>query len=399
MLTGLCLVYLAFYSGRVIDKPGIFKPSTNDHYNFIDVNEILMWVGNNGDGSHDPVSGFSGFSWPGGKFAKKKAVSREGLMWGCIADGDTLVNGNNHYQGLQAGKILSSGAVDDPQNPRYRVYKLLRNWESLPPGQERDIYQRDYNEWPVEDGAPWVDTDHNGIFTRGIDQPEFAGDQVLWYVANDLDSSRAVTLSGMTGLEIQTTVYGFNTVHFLKDVVFKKYLIINKSNSHLDEMYIGYWSDDDLGDPDDDFCGCDTMLNLGYTYNKDNQDGSGSKHTYGTSPPAVGHMFVQGPVVSSLETDSAKFLNRWQKGFRNLSMSAFLIFYFSWWSDPYPPPKPHCTEIYHYLKGLAWNGNTLLDPHTSRPTTFFVPGDPVTGEGWYEGEGWPETQYWFLGDR
>ena len=37
-------------------------------------------------------------------------------------------------------------------------------------------------------------------------------------------------------------------------------------------MYLSYWTDDDLGNANDDYVGCDTLLNLGYTYNGDNND-------------------------------------------------------------------------------------------------------------------------------
>ena len=52
-----------------------------------------------------------------------------------------------------------SGDADDPNLPKYRVYKILDGWENLPPGPIRDQYEQDYMEWPVQDGAPWVDVD------------------------------------------------------------------------------------------------------------------------------------------------------------------------------------------------------------------------------------------------
>ena len=43
------------------------KPTTNDDFNYIAINQILMYVSNNGDGSHDPGTDGSGFYWPGGE--------------------------------------------------------------------------------------------------------------------------------------------------------------------------------------------------------------------------------------------------------------------------------------------------------------------------------------------
>ena len=58
-----------------------------------------------------------------------------------------------------------------------------------PPGPERDQYETDYNEWPVEDGAPFNDINNDGIYTPGIDNP-YIGDETMWCVSNDLDPSR-----------------------------------------------------------------------------------------------------------------------------------------------------------------------------------------------------------------
>ena len=38
-------------------------------YDYISINEILMWIGNNGMGSHLPNGSVAGFYWPGGDSA------------------------------------------------------------------------------------------------------------------------------------------------------------------------------------------------------------------------------------------------------------------------------------------------------------------------------------------
>ena len=382
------LISLLVFAGVNPAEKTFLKPLTNDDYNFIAINEIKMWVSNNGDGSYDHTANSCGFYWPSGILAKKTAIFDDGLFWSCIAGTDTLVNGNSRFQGLQAGRILPDGTADDPNDSRYRIYKIQKYWEELQPGPERENLERDYKEWPVKDGAPWIDVDGDGIFDREVDQPDFIGDQVLWYVANDLDDKRLIEpfSSSSIGLEFQTTVFGFYSTNFLKDVVFKKYLIINKSDIRLDSMYIGYWSDDDLGNADDDYAGCDTLLNLGYTYNANNQDGTGSGITYGSAPPAVGHMFVQGPVVSASASDSAHYRNKWIRGSKNRNMNGFMLFLYYSWFEPWPPEFDY---MYNYLQGFLWNGNPITNPLTGLPTKYAVPGNPVTGDGWYEGAGWP----------
>ena len=386
----LCLFVFVFRTsafGQVnTDTDGIL---TNDHNNFISVNEIMMWLSNNGMSSHDPRNDGSGFYWPGGAQGSLTSVFSDGLVWGGIVNNQILVNGSTYRYGLQAGKILETGIPDDPNNIKYKVYKILDGWENLPPGPTRDQYEQDYIQWPMADGAPFIDVDGNGVFTAGIDKPRYIGDETLWYVSNDMDSSRTIYTYGSTpiGLEFQTTTYAFDQPNFLADAVFKKYLVINKSINTIDSMYLTYWMDDDLGEGRDDYSGCDTILNLGYTYNGDNND----EGFYGINPPAVGHLLLQGPIVSASIQDSAIFNNKWRIGYRNLPMTtfAFYINSSSIYSDPDLGVYNGTLQFYNYMNGKIWDGSPYIDPNTGQATIYPLSGDPVSASGWYEGSGWP----------
>ncbi len=383
----ICTLFFGF---NAVDKnQKTSKVLTNDHYNFISVNEIMMYISNNGDGSHSSLTDGQGLFWPGGINAAIGAVFEDGLVWGGIINNDTLCGGSTYRHGLQAGKILPNGTADNPSLPKYRVYKVLDGWESLPPGPERDQYEMDYNEWPAEDGAPFNDLDNDGVYTPGIDNP-YIGDETMWCVSNDLDPSRTMFLYGSMpmGLEVQTLVYGFDQSGFLGNTVFKKYTLINKGQDTINDMASGYWSDDDLGYANDDFTGCDVNLKLGYTYNGDNNDEGG----YGTPPPAIGHMLVQGPIVPGLASDTAYFDNEWRVGYQNLPMTDFVVHmggFHSVYQDPELGIHQGSIDIYNNMNGIAWNGSDFIDPNTGEPTRFVLSGNPVTGTGWYEGAGWP----------
>src|SRR4030042_2569586 len=84
----------------------IKKVNTNDDYKYIAVNQILMWLCNNGDGSHDPRTDGNGFYWPGGEDATLGAIFEDGLIWAGKIGREVRMNGNTHRQGLQAGKIM-----------------------------------------------------------------------------------------------------------------------------------------------------------------------------------------------------------------------------------------------------------------------------------------------------
>ena len=367
------------------NKKQLSKTNTNDFNQYIAINQIFMWVSNNGMGSHDPQTDGSGFYWPGGENATISAIYEDGLIWGAKVGREIRVNGSVYRHGLQAGKILANGEADNPNLTQYRVYKIRKGWEALPPGPRRDAYEKDYNEWPIADGAPFV-LDENGNKI-----PEFVGDEVLWCVSNDMDNTRSTYTYGTApmGLEQQMTVFGFNRTGDLGDMVFKKYTVINKGNLTLREVYLAYWSDTDLGDAGDDYTGCDTILKLGYTYNGDNND----EKYYGLNPPSVGYVFFQGPMVEGEATDSAKFLSKWRHGYKNLPMTGF-TFYINNNTSPYQDPDQGVAagsvQFYNYMTGKDKRGNQFIDPNTGLTTNIILAGDPVAGTGWYEGPvGWP----------
>jgi hypothetical protein len=78
----LSVILTSFIFLGLNDKSSLQKPLINDHYTYIAINEIKMWISNNGDGSHDPNTDGNGLYWPGGVDATKAAVFEGGLLWG-----------------------------------------------------------------------------------------------------------------------------------------------------------------------------------------------------------------------------------------------------------------------------------------------------------------------------
>ena len=356
------------------------KSTTNDDYNYVAINQFKMWIGNNGMGSHNPYTDGAGLLWPGGENASLSLTFEDGLIWGGYIGDSLYVNGSTYRQGLQAGKILSNGLADDPSLPKYRIYKIKKGWEELPPGPKKEKYQKDYEEWPGNDGAPFYDSNNDKIFTTGTDKPLFLGDEVLWCIMNDMDPSRTLFTYGSMpiGLEIQMTVYAY-THPSLNSVIFKKYIIINKSSNVIDSMNFGYWSDPDLGDGSDDYVGCDTLLNLAYCYNADNDDWG-----YGENPPAVGYLLLQGTTVKGSSSDSVRINNKWINGINDQKMTSFSADFIENISFP-PPcwPVLENSQKYNYLNGLRCDGSPYINPLDSMPTKYPFSGNPVDSTGWY----------------
>lgn len=375
------------------------KTTADDQWDFISVNNCLMWMSNNGRMAHNPNSSGSGFEWPAG--SAKYAVFTDGIIWGGLVEGAPRVGGATYNAGLQAGHILPDGLASDPADPRHRIYKIRKvdanGLAELAVQYAKYANQMriDYEEWPVEFGAPWNDKNGNGIYEPDFneflevgyddclsDTPLLPGDETVWFVSNDLKPSKVLNLYGSNpiGIELHTMVWAYSQTGPLSNMVFTKYTVINKGQNDMTQAYFSKWSDPDLGDAFDDFVGIDTTLSLGYVYN-----GLAKDEVYGV-PPAAGYDFFQGPIVDS-PGDSAVWNFGRRAGKRNLPVSTF-AFYIngsSIYADPALKEPVGTTHMYNYQLGRLWNGRRYIDPTTGNEVTICLAGDPITRDGWIDG--------------
>jgi hypothetical protein len=367
---------------------------------YMDINNISTVLRDNGTADINDQQTSAGFVFPKG--SNKTCVFESGFIWGAKVGSDPQprVGGSTYSSGLQPGKIVSPGVAEDPNLAKNRVYRVRPDYKTADLTSEvtdqglsadaiRAQYEKDWNEWPATDGAPFKDVDSNGVYDPKVDIPGVPGaDQTVWYVANDLNPTNVANLYGAQplGIECQFTVWGYSQQNALGNMIFKKYQIINKSSAKFDSMYVCQWSDPDDGNATDDFVGCDTSLSLGYCYNGQNVDA-----TYNPlPPPAVGFDFFQGPRVPSL-TDTAIFHGQRIGGYKNLPMTAF--FYFingdQFLADPTLKDLAGSTQMYNFIRGrIGLTGQLFQDP-SGNSTTFALTGDPQTNKGWIDGQQFP----------
>ncbi len=164
----------------------------------------------------------------------------------------------------------------------------------------------------------------------------------------------------------------------MRNVLFKKYIIINKGNQNIDDVYVAQFSDVDIGRAGD-FAGCDTLLNIGYCYN-----GGRFVETYGFSPPAIGYDFVQGPLIEGDENDKAIYGGKVINGMKNLSMTAYVDFTCGGNIFPWPSGE---NQWYNYFQGKLPDSSyfQVPDEFGRGSTRFTHTGNPITGEGWLDG--------------
>ncbi|MBU2446084.1 MAG: T9SS type A sorting domain-containing protein [Bacteroidetes bacterium] len=356
-------------------------------FDFININRVLMWTYNSGSGSQHPYTGGNGFYWPYDSSAGiyTTSIFADGLHIGGIINGDTVVKANMYKDiGFQPGNILPNGEPANPADSIFKIWKIRKNWKNLPPCPFRDRLEYDYNNWPIQIGAPWIDVNNDGIYTQGVDSVKFYGDETLFFVYNDFDTTTYLPnwKRRSIGLEIKTIIYGYDSTNFLGDVVFKKYQIINKGNYTINDAIISYWSDDDLGFAGDDYIGGDKNLCLGYTWNSSDSD-----YVYGNPAPSVGHFVLQSPIISGLPQDSARFNDGWKKGYKNIPISSYNPCFKN--NSLLTRDPSNTIQAYNIMNGFKNFGHSYMDPYTDQPTLFPLCGDPESGIGWYEGDGWP----------
>ncbi|HTX17100.1 MAG TPA: FlgD immunoglobulin-like domain containing protein [Bacteroidota bacterium] len=359
-------------------------------WKFFDGNTIQCTINSAGPYCDYLRTESAGLFWPKG--TNKTAVYTAGIwVIGVHHPSGALRTAVEDYlTEYQSGPILTSfntttndpSAAANPNDAKYHLYKVNKSDASLPAGQRNP----DYDNWPGDLGAPYVDVNGNGVWDPGIDQPKLYGDQELWCVYNDANVSNHLPVGGTApmGIEVQATYFGFNQPNALGNTMFVRWKIINKSDADYDSLFISMWSDIDLGDGNDDMIGCDTTRSLTYVYNGDNDDATSAG--YGTKPPADGFVFFEGPMVKGGPLDSAISEGKWKRGYKNLKATSNSAFFNTHIGDFQDPPLGNVSfaqSAYEYQNGISGTTHQpIIDPTTNLPCKYVFPGDPVTETGW-----------------
>jgi hypothetical protein len=463
----ICLLVLAGLTVSTATNPevrngggGLSKAGGDSLMTILNINNFTTFMRADGQGNHDPANS------AGGRYPRtaSTALYEDGFVWGGKTYLDAgystpssqlvRVGGQTYNQGTRQGWVVGTGSTavsTDPGHPRARIYRVRRDYKFMSKEEAaadvstlkqkligevttadiaalRAKYEQDWNEWPVDLGAPYVE--RNGqpgyqpppafnddstvapLFTPAMlisgnyDEPGIAGidpkspaDQVVWTVFNDLERSATLNLykSEPMGLEGQVTLWGYKRTDALGNLYFKRLKIINKGgvvintagdkgSFYIDSMYVSQWSDPDLGDSGDDLCGSDVALSLGFAYNGNPVDVEYRK--FNLAPPAVGYDFLQGPLVNGLAGDSAVFDLKRVYGKKNLPLTAFV--YFSAGSPISDPTLGNSAgasyestlKWWKMLRGYRPDGIGVADryypfPPGIQPGPFCLSGDPT----------------------
>jgi len=417
----------------------------------LNINNLWMWEREDGksnksasgkDGVYFP-RGTSHVIYQDGIVWGARAYIDENLTIPAPFDQPIRVMGVTYGTGCRAGWVEGFGATAvqvDKDHERARIYRIRRGWKEMSDeALNQDVadcfeipvsdvtteqiniilddYQWCWDNWPVDLGAPFIDRNGNGVYDPpppnfkvneliefGYDEPGVAGadpnlpaDMVIWNVYNDLHRSLRFA-SEPTGMEIQNTVWGYDRTDALADMYFRKVKLINKGGVeidtignkgifYLDSMYVGQWSDPDIGDSGDDLIGCDTILNLGFAYNSNAIDNK--FRSFNLSPPSVGYNILQGPIIPSLGDVAIVDFN-FRKDYKNLGITSFAyLFPGNPYADPaLPNYKTGVLRWYKMMRGYAPIDGPDVHykfPPGVKPGPFPFAGDPIVGTGYIDG--------------
>jgi hypothetical protein len=436
----LLLTNMAVANSGVPNKARTISPglamsgSLDGTYTFINVNGIASYFDWQGISAFDPSTASSGTLFPRGQVG---TIYRDGLVWGGLSrDGQSpakRVGGNTYIVGTQPGIILPNGEAEDYESlggndGLVRIYRIRSDWQSLPIEEYkldaaeifrltdtsmvtsaqiemlRAQYELDWRDWPTERGAPYYDVNDNGEYDpvrgdhgpllpvfdlqsgallEGGDYPGYAdGDQVIWFVTNDLDSERTDGLNGSPplGLEIQHTIWAYKNDPDLQSSFFRYYKIHNRSGADIDDFYVSQWSDPDVGSYSDDYVGCDSVLSLMFAYNGNSWDAE--YEALGMEPAAIGYTFLAGPARPAAG-DSAIIGNEFVRDYQNLPMTSFAYFTAGGVPavDPYFLPLDSWTrQWYNLMRGFLPTDTdepvASYQHYPSGDTKFPLNGDP-----------------------
>lgn len=206
--------------------------------------------------------------------------------------------------------------------------------------------------------APFIDVNSNGKYepTMG-DYPKIKGIAATYCVYNDKTVHTASTGQPIL-IEVHQMFYQDSITHnglLIDDVNLASFTLINRGPSSISDFVFGIYTDFDLGNHVDDFVGSDSVRNMVYVYNADDED-EGIRG-YGLNPPAQSMMFLNHRMGSAIS-----FNNNYNPVDGNPSIAS---------------------DYYKYLNARFKDGSLLNHP-MGYITKYAFSGDPVRGTGWIE---------------
>ena len=261
----------------------------------------------------------------------KETILQHSLWFGGLDSDDGLhlaaVRFNEYGRDFYQGPLRTSDAGADLM----AALKFLHIWNLT--SAEIDYFRVHYNDasynipddiltWPAhgDEGyaaniAPFVDVNGDGHYNPADgDYPDIKGDQCLFFVFNDNYAPHTESGGEPIGLEVHAMVYAYDAPDndALNNTVFVNYKFYNRSDRDYHDVYLGLWTDWNLGYSYDDYVGCDVRRSSCFAYN-----GNLTDSHYGDNPPVQICTILAGPYMDADGRDNPAFNGECNSLFNN----------------------------------------------------------------------------------
>lgn len=353
-----------------------------------------------------------GFIWPVASSVRMSMIFASGIWIGAkvVLPGnqkDLRVAASFYSSHYSQGNIPVSGSVPPLSvcnDSAFNGYLVSTTDQSLVNGGVRyknagggtfTFVYTSWAAWPVNLGAPFVEVNGLPGYQPGwnSDRPsngvnDSRPDNMIYSVFMDYTNctgemhASEISLPGGSlplGAEIHQIAYSYLLPGMLNSYLVT-YKIINKSGRNWDSTYVSLVNDCDVGDAADDLVGCDSILNLAYTYNSDNED-----PFYGSAPPAVGYKVIQGPVIyTGVNSDTAEFPCYSKARYKMMYMTVHNRFVNG--GNECTGDPEYFTYAYNFMRGKDGCGRDIYDSARGRFTQYVFnsnncqSSDPFAGD-------------------
>ncbi len=225
----------------------------------------------------------------------------------------------------------------------------------------------------AENLAPFVDRDGDGQYDANSgDYPNLCGDFMTYFIHNDVGTDETSYSETPLGVEIHTTIYGYlGAGDAFDNTLFVRHKVINRSDDDYVDVYMGNFTDFDLGNPSDDRIATDVSRSMYYVYNGGANDAPSSAGPgYGTDLPAMAVRYLGGALLPADGADNehdydgyTSYANAgagWNDGIEDnerQALNSTMTFSLDLGSQTGAPVTP--VQHYYFLQGIWGNGVSM----------------------------------------
>ncbi len=401
------------------DKSKYVEPATSsctfclndDNAKLLDVNDVKCLITNNGN-LHMSYPNYQNYYYVP-KSTQSQAVYTTALWLGGLDNSNNLhlagqtfrQKGSDYWPGpLDTITAKIDSATANKYDKVWRIYRkdvegLRYNFMQCNIQNGSFKIADDILTWPATGSgnnsrslAPYYDYNGDGIYNPyDGDYPIIKADEEIYWIMNDNLAPHSETGGQPLGVEVHAYAYAYycndtaltDSMTVLNQTTYYHYDVINRSSTDYHDFYLGLYCDDDLGKPTDDFIACDTVLNIGITYNSDADDDGA--FGYGLRPPVINTAILKGPLPPSLDGIDNNHNGVVDEIDERCTMSSFM-FINNVNNTPTGNPLV-ASDYYNYLNAIWLDGQHLTygenGRNPSNPTTNFIySGAPDDSVGW-----------------